>query len=232
MKSHGMLFSAPMVRALLANTKRQTRRLITARNSLLNGAGVGGHGVLIWAALDWSRAYVDQGPSPAGNAGPYWHVPAQIPGEDELWHRIYPRVQPGDNIWVKETFQPVQLASEVTSWRYRATDEKGLAPWTPSILMPRSASRLTLEVPTVRTERLQDISEEDARAEGVLPAYTRPCFVELNRQFVPNTPENIAAGGVVNHRTAYACLWDDINEHNGWGENPPVWIYDLKRSAA
>lgn len=237
MKSHGMLFSGPMVRALLAGIKWQTRRGVSARNSLLDGSPVAGYGRVIWERLDWSRAYVEGGPSPAGNAGPYWHVPAHgVPGmKDETWHRIYPRIQAGDEVWVKETFFPVHkwkhepiFAAVQPDWIYRADYDYwekrasviGGHKWSPSILMPRVSSRITLAVPAVRTERLSAIDERDALAEGI-------------DIFADGAGFKVTPGGAWqrNPEDAYRALWESINGPDSWAVNPPVWVYELKRRA-
>jgi len=128
-----ILFSGPMIRAILAGRKTQTRRV-----AKLTGAGrvkeAGSH-------RNWHLADPD-----AVKACPYG--------------------TPGDRLWVRETFcdtgcqRAVYRAdTAVENWKYRI--------WRPSIYMPRWASRITLEITDVRLERLQDISEADAAAEGV-----------------------------------------------------------------
>ncbi|MCK5605675.1 hypothetical protein KAR91_27520 [Candidatus Pacearchaeota archaeon] len=98
MKDHPMLFKGDMVKAILDLRKTQTRRIITPRNSFLDGRP--------WekrykeSKPDWDNAWVDSGPSPAGNVGPYLHLPFPELGTT---HRIYPRYAVGDTIWVRET---------------------------------------------------------------------------------------------------------------------------------
>ena len=145
MKAYPILFSTPMVQALLEKRKVQTRRLVTKQ----------------WLNL---RARQDRG---------------------ELCL-----------LWVKETFGEVEGRSY-----YRATPEIFYPTelrWKPSLFMPRRVSRLTLEVAEVRIQRLQDISEEDAKAEGVLP--------------------NIEHG----HAGAYRGLWEHLHGHDSWQKNPDV----------
>ena len=180
MTDYPMIYSAPMVRALQAGIKTQTRRIITPGNSLFNGGK--------WSALhkrqewDWKGAWVDGGPSPMGNPGPYLKL-RWLAGDDDFEdtvHRIYPVIQPGDRIWVKEAWRteaandhllPSSLdpATAVVwfdvSSEWRSGEEKPR--YRSARFMPRFASRITLTVTEVRPQRVQDISEADAAAEGV-----------------------------------------------------------------
>jgi len=84
-------------------------------------------------------------------------------------------------------------------------------PWRPSIFMPRWASRITLEIEDVRVQRLQDISERDARAEGMLPAGANPAHYKPARDL-------------------FRRLWNDINEDRApWSSNPWVWAISFRR---
>jgi hypothetical protein len=104
-----------------------------------------------------------------------------------------------------------------------AADFEGLKPgwkWKPSIHMPRWASRITLEITEVRVERLQDISEEDAVAEGV-EAWIKtrePQFMQCRGIFCEDY-----------HRKQYADLWESINGRGSWAANPYVWAVTFKR---
>ncbi|MEM1363597.1 MAG: hypothetical protein AAGF94_18125 [Pseudomonadota bacterium] len=112
-----MLFSGPMMQAHLKGLKTETRRVLTQNNSLFNGGP--------WTKLDkaqewdWDGAWIDPGPSPVGNPGPYLKLPWKHgPNEDvfeETVHRIYPRVQAGDLIWAKERWR-------VGAWHYANAD--------------------------------------------------------------------------------------------------------------
>jgi len=199
-----MLFKADMVRALLAGIKQQTRRLPTPRNCLVDGYATGAKR---WSELDIASpdAFVDPGPSPAGNNGPYLKVPARA---GDTWHRVYPRVQVGDRIWVRETWGEFVRRPGVPVYRADSDNVLGNSnPWRPAIHMPRWASRITLEITAVRAERLQAISQEDAMCEGVWTAGM--------------------AGH--DHAGAYRALWEDINGIESWAANPLVWIYDFRR---
>lgn len=210
MTAHPMLFKAPMVRAILAGQKTQTRRIITTKNSTRDG----------WAwpteprdwtfeAHDWASAYVDAGPSPAGNAGPYLKVP--LPTEETI-HRVYPRYQAGDRLWGKETFcftDEGKIAYFADSWtECPAEDGK----WKPSIFMGRKHSRIDLAIVGVRPDRLQNISEEDAIAEGS----QEPSLLPI-------------VGACFTERDVYAKLWESINGPGSWAKNPWVWVIEFRR---
>src|SRR6185312_12667028 len=139
---------------------------------------------------------------------------------EKCGQRIAPRWSPGDRIWVKETFCNggglnialpgdglTATGAPAPQWIYRA-DETFALPrgthWKPSIFMPRAASRITLEIQSVRVERLQEISEQDAWAEGVTLYGTTRWETES--------------------RQAYKLLWESINGAGSWEKNPWVWI--------
>jgi len=148
-KERGILFSAPMVRALLAGTKTQTRRVVKPQPITCVG----------WAG----GAYIERRPATMFRPAECWSIlDAKM---------LCPYGQPGDRLWVRETHAYVahsKLGFDVGSVIYRADDNAGWdGRWTPAIHMPRDASRITLEVTEVRVERLQDISHADAMAEGM-----------------------------------------------------------------
>ena len=150
-----------------------------------------------------------------------------------------PYGQPGDRLWVRET----HYIDEGSQYFYRATggysqhkeidEAHGNAPlvwagpWKPSIFMPRRASRITLEIVNVHVERLQDISEADAIAEG--------CQMDRNfpsdGDFPAEIPHESGIGmvGWDCARDWYADLWEDINGPSSWSMNPWVWVIEFKR---
>ena len=185
MKERPIPFSAPMVRALLAGTKTQTRRIVKARD------------------LEWMD--VHQGLREPDNAE---RCPYGQPG--------------GDRLYVRETWAaphaydhlPPRLIPQDARIHYAATEDRGGLLWRPSIHMPRWASRITLEVTGVRVERLQDISEVDALAEGVTDEGS--LVTDLNGK---------DRGGTI---AAYATLWEVINGVGSWDDNPWVWVLQFK----
>lgn len=163
------------------------------------------------------------------------------PGSPRNWHLDDPEAVmacpygvPGDRLWVRETWcpgsatplgigllpciGPAHLGDKIA---YRATDDYGGddPPWRPSIHMPRWASRITLEIVSVRVERVQEISKEDARAEGVR------VWEEWQSRDLP------AVLNMHDPRDAYAQLWDSINAKRApWESNPWVWVIEFRRA--
>ena len=142
MKEHPILFSAPMVRAILDGSKTQTRRVWKMPRGCMWYEAMGGE------REGW---FIDPGQ-------PWWpHV-----GECRCPYGV-----PGDRLWVREAWRRDIFDHEKTLYRATHGDRTVFDKWKPSIHMPRVRSRITLEVTGVRVERLQDISKADARAEGV-----------------------------------------------------------------
>jgi len=147
--------------------------------------------------------------------------------------------QPGDRLWVRETFgftkgngiTTVYRADGVkddsgerTGWWFGDRFIHGEFGWVPSIHMPRHKSRITLEITGVRVERLQDISEEDAKAEGVIPF--GPTLGKEQRlcDGGPRTQ------GTHPYTVAFGCLWDSLAKPGStWADNPFVWVVEFKK---
>jgi hypothetical protein len=211
-KERPILFSGPMVRAILEGRKTQTRRVIKPQpetawvewmiNINLNGDNrywVEGEPTM---HLNMEKDYEDKGECPYG--------------------------KPGDRLWVRETFatrHPYDLEEEHLTYRadYLGLSEGILSAgwgWRPSIFMPRAASRITLEVTGVRVERLQDISEADAIAEGV---YTNDQAIE--KLGLP--ADTKLTGSCVDK---YRIVWESINAKKyPWESNPWVWVIEFKK---
>jgi hypothetical protein len=246
-REHPTLFSTPMVQATLARHKTQTRRVVSVGNSLVNGSppckSRNKDILSAWYNLDLSDAFVDTGPSPAGNPGPY----LQVAGGDETRHRVYPRVQPGDRLWVRETW--VKADGLVTfradgDWIAHMREEPQAAAaakrvrWQSGRFLRRSDCRIQLEITEVRVERLQEITEQDARAEGAIAAIAQldgrandlaeEAWCRWTKRI--DTHARSATG-----RGAFASLWEKINSHRdgcAWNDNPWVWIYVFRKLGA
>ena len=157
-------------------------------------------------------------------------------------HIRCPYGQPGDRLWVRETWNPDppcdgtwgytawagckngQIAGVPERFRhpafcnYAANWLHGPIHWTPSIHMPRWASRITLEITSVRVERLCAISEADAQAEG--------CALECM------TPTGDDGGSAIHGPGGFSALWSSINGAESWDANPWVWVVEFRRAAA
>lgn len=187
MNTRPILFSAPMVRALLDGSKSQTRRVVKRSDE--------------WPVTAVKAVVLEtRGTAMAVDAGRFAYGP-------EI---KCPYGQPGDRLWVRETW--IDASSDLHSCViYRADgDEQACGePWKPSIFMPRWASRIALEITGVRVERLQNISRGDAMGEG--------CPFP-----------NMAQGD--DPRQWYADLWGQINGPGSWDANPWVWVVEFKRT--
>lgn len=133
-------------------------------------------------------------------------------GASDMSKRGSPYGVPGDRLWVRETWALWDVGETEPRTIFRVDEDKSRTPrrWKPAIHMPRALSRIDLEVTAVRVERLQDIAEEDARAEGMDPHYP------------PTVTEP--------HATLFQITWDSINGKRApWSSNPWVWCVSFKR---
>lgn len=214
MKEKGILFSAPMVRAILDGRKTQTRRLVREQD----------------LCVDDGEAF----------------FPPYLTGEPEPCNVPCPYGPVGRRLWVRETWR-VDTGNEGTScvmYRADANPSTDGYKWNPSLLMPRWASRITLEVVSVRVERLQDITEEDAKAEGVEPYESSGSYAVLckdgrfyNCYAEPEADDEDVHAWVktpvevlFTAKQQFARLWDDINGKRApWSSNPWVWRIEFRR---
>lgn len=201
MKERPVLFSAPMVRAILDGRKTQTRRVV--KGYVTCGCGE-------------SLSVCDR------------HGPMVTPTLAEV----------GDRLWVRETWAPLDETNKAHTpdgarAMYLADRSFFVEParWRPSIHMPRWASRITLEATGVRVERLQAITEEDAKKEGARHFADIPdphpyrqgprwsCTEATSTDQCLGTP-----------RMAFANLWESINGAGSWDANPWVWVVEFRRA--
>ena len=180
MTERPILFSGPMVVAILEGRKTQTRRVIDPQPDCAESS-VG----CIGRSL----------PSVLAMRGGFFFIRCRYG-------------KPGDHLWVRETWHPQKSHKGPVSYRATWKDENPDEGWKPSIFMPRWASRITLEIVSVRVQRLHDITESDARAEGV-EGLCHPTF---------------------SLRESYIVLWDMINKQkHPWKSNPFVWKIEFRR---
>lgn len=227
MRERPILFSGPMVRAILAGTKTQTRRLLQGEfQSFEEGWSLNGKEPRLLRE-DWC-----------------------------------PYGAPGDRLWARETWRQGDGGSAYfradEEWNAEGGDGPAGIGWRPSIFMPRHFSRLTLEVTEVRVQRLQEISEADAEAEGIVELTPDRCLApsqmglaalhvvaamsRVNRRVFLGSALAAAmgmaippSGGALSYTTPptarelYGVLWDSINGKRApWESNPWVWAVSFR----
>lgn len=190
MKERPILMSTPMVQAILSGRKTMTRRVVKNQS-------------------DFPSIAFDR----------FTDFKTDLLGTLEKQFNIkFPYGQIGDRLWVKETFcltQPFDpetyyfgyksgVKSYSTNPASAKYDYSEPDKWKPSIFMPREASRITLEITNIRVERLQDISEDDAKAEGAL-------------------------WDPFSYKLGFETLWYKINGKESWESNPYVWVIEFKQ---
>lgn len=218
-KERPILFSAPMVRAILEGRKTVTRRVMKSQPDADATITVESYNVAV------TNRHGDQEAGPE-IFGAWWRD-----GESGC---KCPYGKPGDRLWVRETSlindfrdggvpeaeradcQIIYRADGTPDWE----GEEELIRWRPSIHMPRWASRILLEITDVRVERLQDISEEQAKAEGVR-IYTD--HAELGDWWHVEGIETYSA----DPRKSFELLWSSVG--GDWQANPWVWVVEFKR---
>lgn len=218
MKERGMIFNAEMVRAILDGRKTQTRRVVAnvssdncvplqKRTKTKDGiythvldapkydiCQFGKVGDRIWVRETWQAIYdsVDE----FGHVEERNYAPSIPKENDNYWHIVYAEY-----------------------FGNESREDRGF-PWRPAIHMPRWASRILLEITDVRVERLNDISEEDARAEGIIDGGCLNC----------GEPEPCGCANPEPDATdAFAYLWQSIYGQENWNANPWVWVIEFKR---
>ena len=228
MKTRPIIFQpwkAEWLHNLPLDYEAQTRRVVKCSNSFVNGHRCDKK---YWGGLNLSRS--------GSNHGTYLQTLLRHSDDPSGENRIYkvcPRWQVGDRLWVRESFHfnkevnyfpPSMVHSKNEVWYEgpllildsKKPDHKGKL--RSPIHMPRWASRTLLEITAVKVERIQDISEKDARAEGaehwdITTQCTDPKFYERRTT-----------------RAAYSDLWDKINgKKHPWAANDLVWVYTVRR---
>jgi len=216
MKERPILFTGPMVRAILDGRKTQTRRVVKPQP------------VPFGEDSPFTQATLKE------HVGKLWMPVGGV--FQDAWKKPFGTV--GDRLWVRETWQAWRMCSlEYNEWdicdcapseiygtygkpkvEYAATSDS-VGPWRPSIHMPRWASRITLEITAVRVERVQDITEEDAIKEGVVES---ECGRNASRALFTYKRQCVAPPVL-----QFADLWQSI--YANWDANPWVWVYEFRR---
>ena len=229
MSEKPILFNTEMVRAILDGRKTQTRRLIKPQppctlKKMTEGQRAG----------EWHL---------------YQDSPMMNPTTNSPWGAQYsPQYHPGDILWVRETWNGLKTGNEKfghhkTFW-YKA-DEKDGNPddkWRPSIHMPRAAARLFLRIIDVRTERLQDMTEEDAICEGYdgmpwcyhhvfenYPDSPIPCDASSGYDCPPDRPCDKSIPELFGETIWNPTIKKSDLDRYGWEANPWVWVIEFER---
>lgn len=249
MKERGMIFNAEMVRAILDGRKTQTRREVKLNLDIACLATT-----YDWAASLAANHYQglteEQIQQKAESLRGVIHP--VILGNGQMVSIICPHGKPGDRIWVRETFCPVDdtqyggekwvdyratpkfETSHPAGWDSAPNDAEALK-WRPSIHMPRWASRILLEITDVRVERLNAISEEDAQSEGVhtevwdqtVVASNYAAIDEFFQFWSEDMPHYVEMNQL--YRSSFRSLWESIYGAENWQANGWVWVISFKR---
>jgi hypothetical protein len=236
MRERGIIFNAEMVRAVLSGSKTQTRRIITPQPFDRS-----------WSRHD-HQIEIASGRAELGDE--IDGLLAYTKSSGGTWHAKCPFGQPGDRLWVRETFMDLtgtgieSTTGQFEGYAYRTDTPAGSygdmvrkdygLKWTPSIHMPRKASRITLEITGVRVERLNSINENDAMAEGLAE------ISKDGRTYKYGIPDRDGYPGTDDcgwpwHEwerypiSAYCKLWSSIYGEESWQANPWVWAIEFKR---
>ena len=222
-KERSVTCSAEEVRAILYGTKTQMRRIVKPQPPSQCDCVAHASGPSTYECA-WTNGNVVRSewfPRDKHGDG-HWMKPP--------WGNV------GDRLWVRETWAEWKLfGGREKNWKgeehvwgnvvYRATHAsmmpecEGFTPWLPSIHMPRWASRITLEITNVRVERLQDISEEDAKAEGA----------EWYGEADLRPDGELREGQSWAYRAGFQDYWQATYGVDAWDANPWVWRYGFKR---
>ncbi len=211
-KENGILFQAPMVRAILEGNKTQTRRIADR---------VKGFGKIRQFGESNTPGYDFHFRCRRG----LW----QDFRKQELIDRC-PYGKAGERLWVRETHYVERAGYQDGTDRfilYKATDDHApVSKWTPSIHMPRFASRINLEIVRVGVERLQDISFNDAIAEGILQTSDESMTNRTWRDY-----SGLGVSSTMSPFSSYRTLWESINGPASWDQNPWVWVIEFKKTS-
>lgn len=210
MKERPILFSTEMVEAILEGRKTQTRRILKPQLPYHKfdfcGDNEGGYSALTPKGYLEFRGYgID------GNGNREYAPFAIKPKHGEK----------NDILWVRETWATGKHGTDGTEYLYKAgSDDYFQDKWKPSIHMPKEACRLRLKIKSIRIERLQEISEQDAIAEGIELIGNR--YKQYLQTRLDKTVENPIY--------SYMTLWESINGIGSWEKNLYVWVIEFERA--
>lgn len=225
---HPMLFSTPMVQAILAGNKTMTRRVVKTKYSNTD---------IEWRETKYGKILVEK-----KNDVPPPEIIKEENGIITTRRHLVPYREitcpygkPGDIIWVRETWQKVSTYPEPDCFGKYLYKSMGDTPetWKPSIFMPKDACRLFLMITDVKVERLQDISKKDAIAEGIEPD---PIGDGLFKNYLSSYHANMKEKkrfsnySYISASESFKSLWMSINGEENWNSNPWVWCISFEKT--
>lgn len=240
MKQIPILFSTAMVQALLEGRKTQTRRVMKPQ---IKDCDHSRHIEADWKdkPIQWSEAAFKIGRAYCGCCG------NGVEYSNDFGGIKCPYGKPGDVLWVRETFRKYCKVDEYGYTRYdqeviefaadnppminecdgdgctmfKKDGTEKFIPWKPSIFLPKEAARIWLQVMGVKVERLQDITEDDAIAEGGKTHQTElgPSYYDYETGY---------CNGLFDAKDSFRTLWKSINGADSWAANPWVWAISFK----
>ena len=228
MKELPILFSTPMVKAILENRKTMTRR--THGLERINDFVQKGH--------TFRYDSIEDGPDEDRYV--WFEEIGQDGNPTEIYRSAKPQYQIGDHLWTRETFfdarkwKHAPLFADGPDFIYKADEDAfiGCHNWQPSLFMPKDAARIWLECTGVRCERLMNISEEDAFAEGIewKIKYPEECpDTKYYKDYSVKKKERYAFGYAFGAVNSFITLWDSINGSGSHNLSPWVFVYKFKR---
>lgn len=219
MKEKPILFSTPNVQAILEGRKTQTRRLQGLDMINISPDDY---------RYDGTSNYEEQ-----PQYYEHYFEKIDIHGKPtEKYTKVKAKVKPGDVLWVRETFESVPIETEsVLSnktnveyvFKYKADYVNSFNAWKPSIFMPKKACRIFLKVTNVSVERLQDITEENAKKEGIKEIHVADSKVSIYQNYLIKEKR-----GTTNPIHSFETLWQSINGKESWKKNPWIWVYEFE----
>lgn len=204
-----ILFSTPMVKAILEGRKTETRRIMWNDRTKYTV------GDILWVRETWRIIGWNDGD------------PFTIQFKDgKIKRDVYLDESKAENYLIQCTNQCLDsgLNSDDKAFFHFDLDNCPTK-WRPSIFMPKEACRIFLKLTDIRIERLHDISEQDAIAEGVESQYFKE-FKTTGYKIYSSKLDSWDANPIV----SYSSLWDKINGNKAWDLNPYVWVYTFEKT--
>ena len=227
-KERPIIFSAPMVRAILEGRKSMTRRIVKCREEI----------ACLGTAADWNAGKLDERMPDWETWGPKSGAQVFVGKHGNIFSLNCPYGVPGDRLWVREKFDffPCGMTEcEIFYWAdgssQKRTPPNDYNPYLypnervrPSIHMPRWASRITLEIASVRVERVKEITPQDCEAEGI----TGTTSASPVRGLPYEQYKNGDGLTYTEPLKAFQALWESIHGPGSWDLNPYVWAISFK----